>query len=164
MKILVFSDSHGDISRMKQIVFSNSTDTDLVVHLGDRKSDLDEVMLDYPRIPRLAVVGNCDAISMFSLSSLLEHSFTFEGVKIYMTHGHHKDVKSGMFSLIREAKSKGYNVVLYGHTHIAKHEFKDNIHYFNPGSISYPRNNGKCSYGVIKISNGNVDLKIVEVD
>ena len=164
MKILVFSDSHGDISRMSDIVSRNQADTDIVIHLGDRKSDLDEVMRDYPNIAKISVIGNCDAISAFSLSASLEHSMTIEGIKFYITHGHHKDVKSGLFSLMREAKAKQYNIVLYGHSHIAKHDVKGNVHYLNPGSISYPRGGGLPSYARIIVNNGVADINIIEVE
>lgn len=164
MKILVFSDSHGDVSRMSEIVARNRIDTDIVVHLGDRKSDLDEVMRDYPHIAKISIVGNCDGISAFSLTAALEHTVTIDGLKFYFTHGHHKDVKSGIYSLIREAKTKNYNVVLYGHTHVAKHEIIGDVHYFNPGSISYPRGSTTPSYGLINVNNGVADFHIIEVE
>ena len=40
MKILVFSDTHGDVSLMKDVVSRNRYDTDLVIHLGDHLKDL----------------------------------------------------------------------------------------------------------------------------
>ncbi len=163
MKILVFSDSHGDILRMSNIISRNRSDTDLVIHLGDRKSDIDEVMRDYPKIACLSVVGNCDAISFLSLSAPLEHTLTLEGFKIYMTHGHHKDVKSSIYGLMREAKSKKYDIVLYGHTHIAKSQTIDGITYFNPGSISFPRGSGNPSYGLINLTAQKADFQIIEV-
>ena len=164
MKILVFSDSHGDISRMSEIVARNRSDTDIVIHLGDRKSDIDEVMHDYPNIAKISVVGNCDGISAYALSSSLEHTMTIEGYKFYITHGHHNDVKSGIYSLMRQAKSKNYNIVLYGHSHVAKYDKINGIHYFNPGSISYPRGCQLPSYGLINIKNNNVEFQIIEVE
>ncbi len=163
MKILVFSDSHGDISHMSDIIARNRSDTDLIIHLGDRKSDIDEVMRDYPHIACLSVVGNCDGISFLSLSAPLEHTLTLEGHKIYITHGHHKDVKSGIYGLMREAKAKKYDIVLYGHSHVAKNETVDGITYFNPGSISFPRGGALSSYGLINLTSEKADFKIVEV-
>ena len=64
MKILVFSDTHGDVSLMKDVVSRNRYDTDLVIHLGDHLKDLQSVMMDYPTIASIGVLGNCDFASM----------------------------------------------------------------------------------------------------
>ena len=43
-----------------------------------------------------------------------------------------------------------------------KNEIKDNILYFNPGSTIYP-NDAKASFGVIEITEGNINSRIVSI-
>lgn len=41
------------------------------------------------------------------------------------------------------------DIVLYGHTHVAKMEERDGIYYFNPGSPSRPRSSSGPTFGVL---------------
>ena len=51
-----------------------------------------------------------------------------------------------------EARNKDADVVIYGHTHCPQITYVDDIAIVNPGSISYPRQEGrKPSYLVIDV-------------
>ena len=75
MKILVFSDTHGDVSAMYDIISGHRYDTDLVIHLGDHIRDLESVMLDFLQIAHIGVIGNCD-FSFMSQNVKYEGAFT----------------------------------------------------------------------------------------
>ena len=54
--------------------------------------------------------------------------------------------------LEEEARSRGVQIVMFGHTHRAFLEQKEDITILNPGSLSYPRQSGrKPSFLVMEI-------------
>ena len=157
MRILVFSDSHGNVARMKRVV--ERTEADLILHLGDGEADFEALKESYPgRAMMVAVRGNCDFLSDLPA----ERIFEFEGVRFLMLHGHTRGVKHGNGALEAYARIKEIDLVLYGHTHC--HE--DTYHpadeggkpfrVFNPGSIGSPTYGQPPRYGYIEIQNGQI--------
>ena len=57
--------------------------------------------------------------------------------------GHGYYVNSGVDYLREHALEYGYDVVMYGHTHVPYIEIGDDVTILNPGSISYPRQPGR---------------------
>ena len=164
MKIFVFSDSHGSIGKMQDIISRSRMTADLVIHLGDNVSDIQEIRNMYPQIAFLYVKGNCDAFGLAS-GAPVEYSVTLENKRFDLTHGHLKGVKSGeLFGLEYDAARNKYDVVLYGHTHIAHFEQKNGVYYFNPGSISRPRDGSGVTYGVIDLTPQNIYFKIIDTE
>lgn len=163
MKILVFSDTHGDTAVMREIISRNQYDTDLVIHLGDHLKDLQGVMLDFQNIASLGVLGNCDFASMYQ-NAHYEGTFTAEKRRIYYTHGHKFNVKSGHEYIVSNAKYNKADVVLYGHSHVALYEEKNGVIIINPGSLTFPRDGSKGTYAKLEIVNDNLKCKIMEID
>lgn len=163
MKILVFSDTHGDISVMREIIQKNQHDTDLVIHLGDHLKDLQCVMLDFPNIANLGVLGNCDFASVYQNAGY-EGCFNAEKIRIFYTHGHKFDVKFGHDYIISRARFNKADIVLYGHTHIAFFDEKNGVTVINPGSLSCPRDNSNGTYAVLKINRDKLKCEIVEIE
>ena len=63
---------------------------------------------------------------------------TIGGVRFFLTHGHQHHVKSTLFSLLRDARTNGAQVVLYGHTHIQDlHREADGLLVMNPGAAGF---------------------------
>lgn len=152
MKICVFSDSHGSSEAMARAVDEHSPD--LILHLGDGVRDAEKVKSQFPQIPLKAVRGNCDW-SSFVPEKL---QFNVNGVEVLMTHGHLYNVKSGLSSLLNAAHFSGAGLVLYGHTHQARHEQAGGVHLLNPGSCSGP----SASFALVAITpGGGVSCRIV---
>ena len=110
-KIIVLSDTHGSrkgIEKLKPLIAEN----DYVIHLGDGVGDMREIMEEYPDKVYL-VSGNCDFFSPIPDEGILE----VEYLKILYCHGHKYGVKQHLYTLMQEAKKKGCDIVLYGHTH-----------------------------------------------
>jgi len=145
MKIIVVSDTHGSYQSLKRIMELNKN-ADIVVHCGDSRDELDNIKLEYPDKTYYCVKGNCD----FGMLPLTE-TFTVEGVKFFVTHGHIYNVKYSLYELDLAAREAGAQVALFGHTHIAHDELNDGIRLFNPGSAGYSK-----SFGVIEVRNGQV--------
>ena len=155
MNILVFSDTHGDIEYMRDIISSKRMETDLVIHLGDNLKDANEVMSDFPTIAFLGVLGNCDFASMH-VGAKYDGTFKADTKKIFYTHGHEY--------LVSNAKFNGCNVALYGHTHVAFCEEINGVMVINPGSLTNPRDGSRGTYASIAIDGDKMNCKIVEVD
>ena len=155
MKLLVLSDSHRQIARMKYAV--NQTNPDAVIHLGDHISDAIELQKGMPGIPFYMVTGNCDPQSLGKCEMLL----TLEGVKILLTHGHEYRVKSSLFSLTERAGELGAGLVLFGHTHGAVIRHEQGITLMNPGQMETHKERQRASYGIVSVTDGKFDCEIV---
>jgi len=157
MKILVFSDSHGEVRRMAQIV--GETDASAVIFLGDCLRDIGKVARLHPHVLIYSVAGNCDFMSAVPDERIVE----LGGFKVFLTHGHKHGVKAGLERLLDYAKKQGVNAAFYGHSHIAHISKKDGITLLNPGSISEPRGVLGPSYAIVKILDDELEIEIVEV-
>ncbi len=153
MKILVFSDSHGNTSRMKSAIDDHLPSCKMIIHLGDGVRDIDYVSSFYPEIPVVSLKGNGETFSRDV------RVFDECGVRFMCMHGHSYGVKLSLDRAVYAAEEKGADILLYGHTHTAKDtvvnlESGKSIRVFNPGSVGrgYP-----CSYGIIEIDRrGNI--------
>lgn len=129
MEILVFSDSHGDMTKMERVIRSHSK-AEAVIHCGDGERDIDYMKSLFPNKAFYNVKGNCDWAS--SLESTLV--LTLMGKRIFVTHGHLYNAKMGIQRLEYAAREKEADILLYGHTHIAINEYHDGLYIINPGS------------------------------
>ena len=128
-RLIAVSDSHGNakgIEKLLPLIKENH----YFVHLGDGLSDLRSVLDEYPKKTYFCV-GNCD----FYPGVLDEDVLEIEDVKIFYCHGHQYDVKKTRQSLALEAKRRGCQIALYGHTHIAKISEREDVTLINPGSL-----------------------------
>lgn len=130
MKLLIFSDSHGNVANMEDAVRMECPDR--ILHLGDIVRDAQSLQEKFPDIPLTYVPGNCDGRRP-DLPE--ERVFTLEGCKLLMTHGHIYHVKMGTWAAIRAAREAGANLLCFGHTHEAVCEFQQGLWVVNPGSI-----------------------------
>lgn len=146
MKILVFSDSHFNVSNMQSVMSTCGNDTDIIVHLGDMSSDFRHVASQFPDIPYVQVKGNND---FFEVDVDSEYTGIFSGVKCFFTHGHNYSVKSGIGGIALRARALKADLVLFGHTHTPFKEKHGHTLYFNPGSIGC---GSEYTFGIIHVS------------
>lgn len=163
MKILVFSDIHGNKVRMTDAIKNHLAhgNVDRVFFLGDGVDDAIAVMRKFPTIPFDYVYGNCDE---FFLSYTerefipLEKIVTVSGIRFMLAHGHKLFVKNQYDFAAKYALQKNVDILLFGHTHQTEDTVIDipgekSIRLINPGSCG-PHYN--ASYAVLNIENGNV--------
>lgn len=154
MKILVFSDSHGELRYMEKAVFDETPD--YIFHLGDKTMDGEKLREMFYRIPFISVPGNCDFAGIEPPVRIEE----LGGIRFLITHGHLHGVKTGMLRFLLAAKQAQAQVAVFGHTHLAAYEQVDGIHILNPGAAG----GGNPSCGVIEIDlNGGVSCRIVKL-
>lgn len=152
MKILVCSDSHGNVEAMVDQVRRQRPDA--VFHLGDLLRDAEALHRECPGVPMAAVPGNCDGWTAEpDVKNLL-----IDGCRILMAHGHRWQVKSGYGAAIAAARRAGANVLLFGHTHQSCCFQEGGLWVMNPGAIGGRR--GSC--GLLTLSGGKISCRIVE--
>ena len=72
---------------------------------------------------------------------------------IFITHGHAYYVSLDPEYIFQEGQARKADIVMYGHTHKPFFEQKNGITVLNPGSLSFPRQEGrKGSYMLMEIS------------
>lgn len=160
MRILVISDSHNVILDSQIEDIKKEGQFDLLIHCGDKYNDAEQFAekLHIERV--LNVPGNCDH-SVIGIEPIIIQEI--EGKKFIITHGHLFYAKLSINQLKAFAKKNKADIVLYGHTHKAKNVLIDNTLFFNPGSTMFPKN-GKASFGVIEINEGNINSRIVNIE
>nr|MCR5350226.1 phosphodiesterase [Acholeplasmatales bacterium] len=106
----------------------------------------------------VAIKGNCEAevdqmVLDFKINDYID--MNLNGFDAHLEHGHHLDEYNG-----------NPYMILYGHTHIPDKSVKNNILYFNPGSITLPKANSKRSYAIMDnniINMYDINGKIIDV-
>ena len=157
MKILVVSDTHRKDDNLK-LVLSEECPLDMLIHLGDAEGS-EHFIPDWvnPECRMEMVLGNNDFFSRLDR----EREIDIAGHKAFITHGHDYGVSMGPEGLVDEAKSRGCDIAMYGHTHRPFLDVIDGVTVLNPGSLSYPRQEGRRpSYMIIHVdADGKMDYQ-----
>jgi hypothetical protein len=148
LKLIIFSDSHGETDNMYLAVKAEKPDA--IIHLGDYDSDC-KVFREFT-IPLYSVRGNCD----WGSDNLVTMDLNFDGKRIFLTHGHTYHVKESYDYIINAAMLMEADVVLFGHTHIPYYDERDGLYVINPGSAGRGAYKG---YGVLTIENGKISYE-----
>lgn len=147
MKILVLSDSHGNVVNMLQAVERETPG--MVLHLGDCWRDAERLHSRFPDLPFEQVPGNCD----FRPPQEAEKLLFLEDKRMLICHGHTYGVKQSLMAAGLAAEEKDLDLFLFGHTHEPMVDKRGKTLFLNPGSI------GACSmptYGVVTLEHGEV--------
>ena len=145
MKVLIVSDTHRKNDNYFNVL--NMHRPDFVVHCGDSEGS-EYALTQAADCPVKIILGNNDFFS--ELPRELE--FNIGQYKVWVTHGHNYYVSMGNENIKREAIARGVDIVMYGHTHKPVVDIDDEVIAINPGSLSYPRQDGhKPSYIIMEI-------------
>lgn len=145
MRILVFSDSHGQYLPMKKAIEAQP-DAEAIIFLGDGHRDFEycKQFIDDKRI--YAVKGNNDFHCEYPLKQVIAEN----GENIYLCHGHYEYVKSSLSGLLVKAGENHCKIALYGHTHRQQTDYCNGIYTFCPGALY------NDEYGVIDITDKGI--------
>lgn len=149
MKILIVSDTHrSDYNLMRVMELEGPVER--VIHLGDIEEN-EGAIQRIVGCPLDIVCGNND----FWGDLPKEKEITIGCYQVFLTHGHYYYVSLDTRLLKSEARARGAQIVMYGHTHRPKFEKENGLIILNPGSLSYPRQEGrKPSYIVMELNDG----------
>lgn len=146
MRILIVSDTHRHDQNLKEVLL-RAGPIDRLIHLGDAEGSEDYIR-QIANCPVNIVRGNND----FYCDLPREEEFTLGRYKVLITHGHYYYVSLNMQEIMRQAKARNMDIVMFGHTHRPLIKLEDGIAFLNPGSISYPRQEGrKPSFIIMEI-------------
>lgn len=151
MKVLVLSDSHGNLSNMIQAVEREAPG--IIFHLGDCWRDGQRLHDRFPDLPFEQVPGNCDYLRGFQEAEKL----LYLGEKrMLMCHGHTYSVKQSLLAAGLAAEEKELDLFLFGHTHKPLVDMRGKTLFLNPGSIG---DYARPTYGIVTLENGKLDAR-----
>lgn len=137
MRVLVISDTHGDISRLGDVLDACSQIgvLDHIIHLGDGARDMDrlaeKIAAEFPRAVVHGVQGNNDFSAPWLPPCL---TLSLGRQMLFAAHGHHHGVKQGLSRLDEASAAAGCHVTLFGHTHRPLMQMGHTL-LLNPGSV-----------------------------
>ena len=146
MKILIVSDTHGKQENLLTIL-DRVKPIDRMIHLGDAEGQ-EDLIAEMAECPLDIVAGNNDFFSKLEREKMI----LIGNYKVLLTHGNYYYVTSGIADIKNVAKAKGADIVMFGHTHVPVIDYDDGVIALNPGSLSYPRQEGKMpSYIIMEL-------------
>ena len=137
MKILVVSDTHRKLENLK-VILEREQPMDLLIHLGDAEETRTVL-----RRWRDAGWRSLRATMTFFSNLPREKELRIGSYRVLITHGHYYYVSAGIADIEREAAAQGYDIVMFGHTHRPVIDYTRDVIALNPGSLSYPRQEGE---------------------
>ena len=160
MKLFIISDIHGSLYYLKKVMeIFEKENYDKLVILGDElyhgprnplpkdysPKEVIEILNKY-KDKIIAVRGNCDSEvdqMVLSYPIMSDYSMIYlRNKRVFLTHGHIYNIDNPL------PMSEG-DILLYGHFHIPMIEKKEERYFFNPGSISLPKNNSNHSFALL---------------
>ena len=157
MKLLIYSDIHGDLDSMEKVLKAyNEEKADKILILGDLlyhgpRNDLPSTyapkkvieLLNNNKEQLFTVRGNCDTEvdqMVLNFPILADYAILYlGGHRVYITHGHN-------FGENNPPQMRDGDILMNGHTHVPACRNKDNFLYINPGSVSIPKENSVHGY------------------
>lgn len=147
MIVSVISDTHG-LLRPEALELLHGSEH--IIHAGDIGSP--EIVPALEKIaPVTAIRGNVDTqpwAQRYAETEVVEVA----GFHIYVIHD--------LNALDLNPKAAGFAVVISGHSHQPKHEIKDGVLYFNPGSAGPRRFSLPISLGKLEIDGKEIKATV----
>ena len=135
-KIMIVSDTHRKHENLKEAL-KKEQPIDLLIHLGDAEGEEDYIR-ELCDCEVKIIAGNNDFFSDLSK----EETCKLGIYNVLLTHGHYYYISVGLETLRQEVKGREIDIAMFGHTHRPVIEINDDVILINPGSISYPRQEG----------------------
>ena len=151
MKILVIGDTHAQ-DDIFLTVLERERPFDVLLHTGDFEGS-EIVYKELADVPFYYVAGNND----FFTDAPFGRVVVLDGCRVFMTHGHVQDVDTSYDGVRAEALRRHAKIAVFGHTHLPLSEYRGEVLLLNPGSLSWPRQEGRqYSYAILEIDSGRV--------
>ena len=165
MKILIFSDSHGDVDIMCDVV--EKENPDMIIHLGDSIADAEQLNNKYPDIKMIKVLGGID--SQKEDEEWIQYT-EICGKRFMVTHGQKFFEETTVYCKAQQNMwlySGNSDVILYGHMHEPFINCCEGKWIMCPGRIGRNAEGGGINpkYGILKINkSGTLNWQFVEVE
>lgn len=159
MKILIVSDTHGYNENMWEAI-EREEPFDMMIHCGDIEDDPARIR-DKVDCTLHMVAGNND----YNPDLDRVRTFNIGKYKGLVVHGHRYGVYSELDRLYYLGVENQADFVFFGHVHIPIVQQEGPVLLVNPGSLTYPRQQGrKASYAVMTVSDTerpSVEIKYI---
>lgn len=154
MEIGLISDTHG---LLRHEVHDALAGVSMILHAGDVGGD--EILEELAVIaPVHAVFGNCDPSRLTGL--VAERVFEVDGLRIHMSHGHELG-RPKPEQIV--AKYPGFDVLIYGHTHVQRIDRIGDVLVINPGAAGHRRFNLHPSVARLRIADGRAEATLISL-
>ena len=174
MKWMIASDLHGSAFYCRQMLDAFEREgADRLLLLGDLlyhgpRNDLPRDYAPKEVIPLLngakaklfCVRGNCEAEvdqMVLEFPVLADYCILPVGQKlVYATHGHSYNTKN-------PPPLMPGDILLHGHTHVRRNEYRNGVYLMNPGSAAQPRDGMPPSYAYIDYEKGGIFISHISL-
>lgn len=148
MQIGVISDTHG---LLRPEALHSLRDSDFIIHAGDVGDP--EILTRLREIaPVTAVRGNIDR-GAWARSLPITDVLEVAGISIYVLHI--------LAELDLKPQAAGFSAVVFGHSHVPKIEFQQQVLFFNPGSAGPRRFKLPVTIGRLIVDKGKLRGHII---
>lgn len=137
MRVLIISDTHRRNENLFQVL-EKIGKPDMLIHCGDVEGS-EYTISECAGCQVEMVAGNNDFFSDLPR----EKEFYIGDYRVWLTHGHMYYVSVENEMIKQEAAARGADIVMYGHTHKPVIDDQGDVIAINPGSLSYPRQEGR---------------------
>src|SRR6266705_4342249 len=157
MKIVVISDTHTDsIDNLARRVLDTLSGADMIIHAGDFTG---KRLVDALRKigPFRGVYGNIDGPDVRKELPAIDIGQA-GNFKIGVNHPAEGGSPLTLEQRLRP-KFPGVQAIIHGHSHRTKHDFRDGVLWFNPGSATGKFPATKKTYGILpvdEVSHGEI--------
>lgn len=161
MKILVISDSHGNIVRLKHVLgFGESIGAGAVIHCGDWDNPEAVKTFGNTKIPVFGVLGNAD-INPAIPDALKALRITFDPVFLEVKFANKTfGITHSPATLKGPIKDQKYDALFYGHLHSPQKQFKGKTLVVRPGALG---KTNQPSFAIYDTGLNDVEFVSVEV-
>ena len=123
MRILIVSDTHRRDENLKEVI-RRTGPLDMLIHLGDAEGSEHAIATWVNEDCDLEIIlGNNDFFSCLDK----EKELMIGRYRTLLTHGHYYNVSVGAEYLKQEARARGFDIVMFGHTHRPFYEVEKNL-------------------------------------
>lgn len=147
---MIVSDTHKMNDNYFQVLECRKPD--LVIHCGDAEGS-EYALTEAADCPVHIVLGNNDFFSCLPRELMLD----IGSYRVWVVHGHNYYVSMGNENIRREAAARGADIVMYGHTHKPAVDREGDVIAVNPGSLSYPRQEGRRPSYIVMTLDGEAE-------
>jgi uncharacterized protein len=145
MDVLIVSDSHGDVTRLYQILQAFAPKADSIIFAGDGLADIKQLFHIGINMPKhYCLRGNTDQFT----KEPEERVFSLLGRRVLLVHGHRFE---SFQTLVTKAESLEAEICVFGHSHLPFQKKIGDCLFINPGSIARPRGVFDASFALLSI-------------
>lgn len=156
MKVLIVSDTHKSHRNLEKII-EREQPFQMLIHLGDVEGGEDYIEA-VVECEKHMIRGNNDFFSYLPA----EEEFWIGKKKVFITHGHSYYVSMETEQIREEGAARNADIIMFGHTHRPYFEERDGITVLNPGSLSFPRQEGRRGSYMILETDGEEKYEFVQ--